>query len=296
MNLGKWIGLFILVTSIYILWRIRQVIFLFFLAVILAIALNRIVKRLERSGVSRQVAVVSIVFPSMTLLGIFLTLFVSPITDQLQELIVLVPEGGEKLQLWFDSLQAWIPQSWLERINISEGLSQQFRPVMTWLWANFYQVFSNSIQIFFNSLLVVVLTLMILVNPQPYRQAFIQIFPAFYRHRINEILSKCEKSLIGWLTGVFVTMSFIGVMSAIGLWVLQVRLPFINALLAALLALIPYLGAILSSIPPIALALLDAPWKALAVIVLYLLIQQVEGNFITPVVMEKKFHCYPPLP
>ena len=98
---------------------------------------------------------------------------------------------------------------------------------------------------------------------------------------------------MGWLTGVLASMTFIGVISGVGLWALQVPLALVNGLLAAFLALIPYLGAILSAIPPAAVALLDAPWKAGAVIVLYFAIQQIEGNFVTPVIMEKQVSLLP---
>jgi len=66
---------------------------------------------------------------------------------------------------------------------------------------------------------------------------------------------------------------------------LQVPLPFVNGLLAFILALIPYMGAMLSVIPPLLLALLDSPSKAGAVLLLYFLIQQIEGNLVTPIIM-----------
>jgi len=121
----------------------------------------------------------------------------------------------------------------------------------------------------------------------PYRHAIISLFPAFYRQRADEILSKCEEGLMGWLAGVALSMSFIGITSIIGLFVLQVPLPFVNGLLAFILALVPYIGAILSVIPPL-LALLDSPSKAGAVLLLYFLIQQIEGNLVTPIIMEKQ--------
>jgi len=74
-----------------------------------------------------------------------------------------------------------------------------------------------------------------------------------------------------------------------------VPLPLVNALLAGLRALIPWLEAILSVIPPTALALLDASWKAGAVLILYFLLQQVEGNFVTPLIMEKQVSLLPAL-
>jgi len=127
----------------------------------------------------------------------------------------------------------------------------------------------------------------------PYRHAIISLFPAFYRQRADEILSKCEEGLMGWLAGVALSMSFIGITSIIGLFVLQVPLPFVNGILAFILALIPYIGAMLSVIPPLLLALLDSPSKAGAVLLLYFLIQQIEGNLVTPIIMEKQVSLLP---
>jgi predicted PurR-regulated permease PerM len=93
---------------------------------------------------------------------------------------------------------------------------------------------------------------------------------------------------MGRLAGVALSMSFIGIMSIISWFALQVSLPFVNGLVAFILTFIPYIGAILSVIPPLMLALLDSPWKAGAVLLLYLLIKQSEGIFVTPIIMKKQ--------
>ncbi|MEG4109633.1 AI-2E family transporter [Microcoleus sp. S13_C5] len=144
-----------------------------------------------------------------------------------------------------------------------------------------------------NTLLITVLTIMLLINLMPYRHATISLFPAFYRQRADEILSKWEEGLMGWLARVALSRSLIGITSIIGLSVLQVPLPFVYGLLAFILALIPYKGAILSVIPPLLLALLDSPSKAGAVLLLYFLIQQIEGNLVTPIIMEKQVSLLP---
>jgi len=127
----------------------------------------------------------------------------------------------------------------------------------------------------------------------PYRHAIISLFPAFYRQRADEIISKCEEGLMGWLAAVALSMSFIDITSIIGLFVLQVPLHFVNGLLAFILTLILYMGAMLSVIPPLLLALLDSPSKAGAVLLLYFLIQQIEGNLVTPIIMEKQVSLLP---
>jgi predicted PurR-regulated permease PerM len=88
-------------------------------------------------------------------------------------------------------------------------------------------------------------------------------------------------------------MSVISFFSGIGLFALGVPLILANALLAGLLNFIPNVGPIFSVVPPIAIALLDAPWKAIAVLILYLLIQQVETNILTPLVMQKQVSLLP---
>jgi len=295
MTLGKWIGLLALVASVYILWQIRQVLFLAFLAVILATALNKVVGRLQLSGVRRNFAVVLVVGVFLALLGFLGMIIVPPIIEETQQLITLIPQGLEQLEGWLNRVQSLIPQQLLENFNNIRGLVRRLQPLALWLLSHFYAFFYNSFTVLLNTLLVIVLTIMLLANPLPYRQAFVQLFPAFYRQRAEQILRECEVGLIGWLTGVLLSMTFISVMSGLGLWILQVPLPLVNALLAGLLALIPYLGALLSAIPPIALALLDAPWKAVAVLALYFLIQQVEGNFVTPLIMEKQVSLLPAL-
>ena len=134
---------------------------------------------------------------------------------------------------------------------------------------------------------------MLLVNPSPYRRTFVLAFPAFYRRRAEEILDQCESSLVGWSIGTLFNMFVIGLLSYIALLFLGVPLPLVNALLAGLLEFIPNVGPTLSLIPPALLALLDAPWKAGAVIGLYLLIQQIEGLVLVPIVMSQAVDLLP---
>jgi predicted PurR-regulated permease PerM len=88
-------------------------------------------------------------------------------------------------------------------------------------------------------------------------------------------------------------MGFIAVFSAVGLWLLQVPLVLAHALLAGLLNFIPNIGPTLSVFLPMTVALLDAPWKAIAVLILYIVIQQVESYWLTPTIMAKQVALLP---
>ncbi|WP_439566594.1 AI-2E family transporter, partial [Gloeocapsopsis crepidinum] len=114
-----------------------------------------------------------------------------------------------------------------------------------------------------------------------------------YRRRIDTILSETEESLVGWIKGTLIAMVVIALVSFIGLSVLGVPLPLVNAALAGLLEFIPNVGPTLSVIPPVLLALLDTPWKAGAVILLYIAIQQFESLVLVPLIMKQEVDLMP---
>ena len=293
MSLGKWIGFFAFIVSLYILWQIREVLLLIFAAVVLANALNVLVERFSRSGMKRAFAVLLSIFLLLAVLVGFFLVIVPPFADQFQELSELVPKGIQRLSIWFEALQARISPQLMQYFPTIDQLIQQVQPFVNRLLGGGFTFFSSSLGVIFNLLLVIVLTLMLLADPAPYRKSFIRLFPSFYRRRVDDILDKCQVALRGWLVGILFNMFVIASLSFVGLLFLRVPLALAQAALAGILTFIPNIGPALSVIPPIAIALLDTPWKALAVLILYILIQQVESNLLTPYVMAQQVSLLP---
>ncbi len=293
MKLGQWVGLIALLISVYILWQIRQVLLLVFMAVVFATALNRLVRRLRQSGAKRGIAVMLSVFFFLAFLVIFGWVIVPPFIDQFQQLAELVPQGLERLRGWLEVMQTRIPGQSFKYIPSVDDLTRQAQPFAKWAFNNFFSLFSNFLAVVLNLLLVIVLTVMLLVNPDPYRQGFMLLFPSFYRRRTDEILSQCEVALVSWIRGILLNMVVIGAVSGIGLLILRVPLVLANAALAGLFEAIPNLGPTLSLIPPMAIALLDSPVKAGAVVIMYIVIQQLEQYLLVPFVMAKQVSLLP---
>ena len=263
------------------------------MAIIFAVGLNRVVRQLQKSKLKRSVAIGLTIAIFIVVSGLFLALVATRIAEQVDQLVELIPGAIARvanLNYW---LQEQIPGRIIKNLPNLNDLSLQLQQVANWTIIHFYQVFSNSLSLLLNGLLLTVLTLMLLANPKQYRNLLIQGFPAFYRKRADSILSKCEVGLINYLGGIALSMAFIGIASTIGLLVLQVPLPFVNGFIAGISAFVPYLGAIASVVPPALLALLDSPWKAIEVLLLYFLIQQVEGNLITPIIMKQGVSLLP---
>jgi predicted PurR-regulated permease PerM len=286
-------GLLALIFSLYILWQIRQILLLFFTAVVLATALNQLVQQLQHLGVRRGWSIFLSLNALFGILIIFFWLIVPPFVEQFEELVKLLPKGLQAIQNTANWLEDRFLGSDFPDFDGLDNIIQQVQPLATQVMEHSIGLFSNSITAIMQLVLVLVLALMLLVNPQPYRQLFIRLFPSFYRQRVSEILERCEVALGSWTVGVLIEMVFIAVLSGIGLWILQVNLALAHAILAGLLNFIPNIGPTLSVVLPMAIALIDAPWKAAAVLILYIVIQQIESYWLTPTIMAKQVALLP---
>ncbi|MEO0459127.1 MAG: AI-2E family transporter [Cyanobacteria bacterium P01_A01_bin.114] len=293
MKYSQWLTLIILVICLYVSWQIRTILLLAFAAVVFAVVLNRAVSFVQRWVPARKVAVLLVLLGGLIVFGTFGMLIVPPFGRQLKELIELSPQMVYRLQLWLQN--RIIENSDLpDDFQLVESLYNQLNNFDLRLLVNrFFLVFSNTLSLTVNVLLVLVVMLMMLLNPQPYRRLFKVIFPSSMRRTVDQVLDHCEGAIAGWFIGITFNMVVIAVMSMIGLWLLGVPLVLANGLLAGLLAFIPNIGPVVSVIPPVAIALLEAPWKAIAVIGLYILIQQLESNLLTPFVMKQQVNLLP---
>jgi len=292
-NLGQWIGLIALVISLYILWQLRDVLLLIFAAVVLATTLNRLARRFQSLGIKRGLAVLLAVGIFFAGVICFFWLIVPPFVQQFHELTYRVPQGFQRLNSWIDHQRTNIPPQLLPYIPDLNSLIAQAQPLFNRLLGNSFAFVSGSLEVVLKILLVLVLTGMFLVDPDAYQKVFVRVFPSFYRRQVGGILQQCEASLEGWVTGAAIGVFVVGLMSLIGLSILGVKAALALGVLAGFMNLIPNLGPTMSVIPAMAIALLDNPWKAVAVFILYFFIQQCESNFITPVVMAHQVSLLP---
>jgi len=293
MKLGQWIGLLSLIAAIYILWSIQQLLLLLFVGIVFATALNRLVRWMGKYGIPRGVASIFSIMGLLLLLTLFVAIIVPPFLDQFQLLTELVPQGLNQLRLGLDWLVDRLPGGAAALVPNFNELFNQLQPFVSGLANNFFRAFSGFFNVGVSFLFVLMLTIMLLINPQPYRQGFLRLVPSFYRRRADEILTLCEADLVGWIIGTLINMVVIAIVSGIVLQILGVKLVLANALVAGLMEAIPNLGPVLSTIAPVAIALIDSPVKALGVLIAYVLIQQLEQFLLVPMVMGHQVSLLP---
>jgi len=113
------------------------------------------------------------------------------------------------------------------------------------------------------------------------------ITPSRYQATVADAMNKIQDKLGLWLRGQLLLMLIIGVFDYLGLRLLGMDYALILALWAGVTEIIPYVGPILGGIPPVFLALSISPARALWVALFFLVAQQLESNFVVPIVMKR---------
>lgn len=117
--------------------------------------------------------------------------------------------------------------------------------------------------------------------------------PRDRRDSFRELFVLLGQRLKGWVRGTLLAMVAVGLLTTIGLWIIGVRFALLLGLISGLFEIIPILGPWVAGALAVGVALLDDPTKALYVAILMIVIQQVESNLITPVVMSRAAQVHP---
>jgi predicted PurR-regulated permease PerM len=170
-------------------------------------------------------------------------------------------------------------------------LGQQLGGIIPYL----FPVFSTAITALTGLILVVFLTIFFAADPQMYVSGVLHLVPRARRARAVEVLATMGHSMRAWLVARSIAMVTIGVVVWAVMAVLGVRAPAALGVIAGLLEFVPVFGPIIGAIPAIAVGFVDSPQKALAVTIAFIIIQQLEGNVLIPLLLQKAVEVPPAL-
>jgi len=139
-----------------------------------------------------------------------------------------------------------------------------------------------------NIYVVLLLGMFFLANPKPYKTGLVMLFPQHRRDRIATTYDATAITLRSWLFGKMLSMLVVFLLTLIGLSILGVPLFVTLALFAGLVSFIPNFGPLIAIIPAFLIGYLQSPQTGFIVVGLYILVQVIESNIITPVIMKKQ--------
>jgi predicted PurR-regulated permease PerM len=267
-----------IIICVSLLWYVFWAFMLVFAGILLAIFLEALSRRL--SGVTRIPYgwALGAVIVGLVGLGVLSGWLIgNTLAEQIGQLIKAVPDSLSELQSRLEDT-SW--GSWIVENTPKAGQAVSGRDVVSGV--------SGAASSVFQSLLGIVIMLFIGLygasQPDLYVRGFMHLVPPNKQARAKEILENLGNVLRWWLLGQIFSMIVIGILTGLGLWLLGSKLPFALAMLAFVMEIIPNIGPMVAAAPAILLAFVHGPEQALYILLLYIVIQNVEGYLVIPLV------------
>ena len=221
-------------------------------------------------------------------LGILITLFsvqLSAIINNLENIAERITQGLEKILDWLNT-----------NLDLQESDLKENIPKLAENSMNFLQKGISSVTSFIFSLIFILLLIFFMLWYQDNFKKFMLIQTRkTQRENMNDILLKIQTTMRKYLYGLLIVIGILAVLNSVGLLIIGIDYAVFWGILAAFLAVIPYIGTTLGGTLPFlyALATADNWWQPVAVVAMYVIIQNVEGNIITPKVVGNSVSINP---
>lgn len=281
-NITFGIGLsFMLLGLIFIVWQVRNILLVLFLSMLFALLMDGLARSLRSYlPINRPIALM------LATVGLFgalalLTWVAGPhVVTQLSELQQRLQEATETLE------SKLMSQQWISFL-LSNASTGQLAPSATGFLGGITQVFSSTIAALTNILIILLLGLYFAFGSQVYVNSVIAVVPAAGRSRATELFELLGHALRWWLIGRISSMTLVGVLTTLGLYLIGMPLYFALGLVAALLSFVPYIGPIIAAVPAILIGFVQGIYQAANVIFVYVVVQSLESYFITPLIQRR---------
>ncbi len=284
------IKLALAVLLFWFLYLIKDVLAIVFVSLVFAALIDPFASWFARHHVPKAVAVIVIYVIFFGLFAVGTILIIPPLIAESKELGENFGSILAKLNHWFPKLQFSSSDGFFGNLG---NIISAFSGSLSSAWLGLFNTVSNFLGGLVAFAMVIVLTFYLVVEENALKQMAKFILPAKYHSETALVLVKVQKRVGGWVKGQLALGGLVGLMTYIGLLIIDVKYALVLALIAGLTELIPYIGPVFGAIPAVFLAFSDSPVKGLIVLALYFGVQQFEKLFLVPKVMQKTLGLNP---
>ena len=255
-----------------VLWQLRHLLMLVFGAVVIATIFRALADPIRRHlRLPDWLALTAAILLIMAVIGTAFAAFGREVGRQAQRLADSLPAAWQAIEARFSELDLGQISDALPGPGDLAGLTSFALSLGGWLAT---------------ILLVIAAAIYFAAQPKVYRRGLVLLVPKKGRDLVDEALGDSGRALAMWLRGQLITMTAVGTLTGLGLWLIGMPSPLALGLLAGLLDFVPFLGPIAAAIPALLIAFSMDVEMGLWTLALYVLVQQVEGNFLYPLVQR----------
>lgn len=260
------------------------------IVVIISLPMSATATALQRVGVPRAIGAVFSLLVGLGALAGLIYLVVPAFSHEINQFVNSLPSIVDELRRRLGRLTGTSPSNIGTQIqHFANGYTRHPTKLLGPL-----ATVGESVAGIVAAIIVVLLTaLYTAIHPEPLVTGLIRIVSPPRRPQAEQILSRLADAYLGWLRGLVIGMIVLGGITYAGLWIVGLPFAAFFAIFTAIAMIVPYFGALFSSIPPILYALTISPGKAVIVAVIYILAHQAESNFIQPLVVARIVKLHP---
>ncbi|MCL5008945.1 MAG: AI-2E family transporter [Patescibacteria group bacterium] len=258
------------------LWLIRDILLILLISLILASAMEPMVDYFSEKRVPRAVSVLAVYALVLASVTFVVYLLVPPVIGQMRVLAERWPDYALQLERLIGNTSVSVG-------DIGNYFKQFSDSYKGGLLTGTVSVFNA----FFTLITVLVISFYLVAEDRGMKKFISTLLPVQHRDFAVNLIDKIQKKMGMWVIGQVILSVSIFILAFIGLSLLRVDYALFLALLAGILEVVPYIGPFLSAVPGVFFAFIQNPPLALAVAIMYLIIQKTEGYVLVPKVMEK---------
>ena len=268
------------------------------LAGVLYYLLRPIVNLLSKK-MPRTLAIVVVFLAIIGLVTGAILLIGPELQRQFNNLIENIPAYSESIRVWVMSLTE---KEWFMRFQENdfvsiEKLTSQFEQNAKMIAQDIVSKIAGTVGFVANMVMVLALipfVLFFILKDGKHAPMFLKkVLRKKHQGEAEDILKDMDDALSSYIQGQLIVSLCVGVLAYIGYVVIGLEYALVLGLFAMATNVIPFIGPWIGTFPALIVGILASPFQALLVIIVVVIVQQIESNFISPLVMGKKLNMHP---
>lgn len=274
------------ILMLWFLFAVRDIILLFLIAIIISSAIDPLADYLSKKKIPRALSVLIVYIIFLGIVSMIVSLIVPPISEQIQSI------SQSDFYSNFVSRIGGL-QDRLHGLGIDASVTDSFQQYTNSLSQGLFNTGRNILNGFVSVVTVLAISFYLTAEPNGMKNFVKHLLPFKYQTYAFSLVTKIQSKIGSWVLGQLILSFVIFAVTYVGLLILGVDYALVLALIAGLLEIVPYIGPIIAIIPAVFFAFIQDPPLAVAVVILYLVIQQLENHLLVPMIMSRSVGINP---
>ena len=271
---------------LWLLWIIRDILLIFLISIIISSAIDPVADFLYKRRVPRSLSVLLVYSVFIGLVVLIGFMIVPPMTVQFNEI-----KNADVYQTFISKVGVYREN--LSHSSIGRAIDNSMREFVNNFGGTLFATTKGVLTGIVSVITVLVISFYLTIEENGLKNFAKHLAPYKHQAYTLRLITKIQRKMGAWVLGQVILSAVIFGLVFIGLTVLKVKYALVLALIAALFEVIPIIGPFISGAFGVFFAFLQAPALAVAVLILWVVTQQLESHIIVPIVMSKSVGINP---